>query len=137
MESSYLDIDPHLKEIKYMFVDSELNPFESQNLQISGSEEAANILRTKKREVDKIRMNTFLPPGQIEPDLNSRTADTLSRYCDFKILQNQHHIEIERSEGRRAVMIRLIFSAICLLMVSLIYLSVLYYPHLDGHMDSC
>jgi hypothetical protein len=122
MESSYLDIDLHLKGLKYLFVDPELNPFEDHRLQISGVEEAANFLRTKERKEDKIRMNIFLPSGQIEPDLKVRTAEALSRYCDFKILQNQHQLKIERSEGRRAVVIGMIFSVICLLMVSLIYL---------------
>jgi hypothetical protein len=122
MESSYLDIDLHLKEIKHLFVDPEMNPFEDQRLQISGAEEAANHLRTKERKVDKIRLNIFLPGGQIDPDLQSRTKDALSRYCDFKILQNQRQLEIERAAGWRAVMIGLIFSAVCLLMVSVIYL---------------
>lgn len=122
MESSNLDIDLHLQNIKYLFMDPGMNPFEVQRLQISGVEEAADLLRTQKRRFDKIRMNIFLPSGQIEPDLQSRTADALSRYCDFKILQNQHQLEIEQSEGRRAVMIGLIFSTICLLMILLIYL---------------
>ena len=122
MVSSYLDIDLHLKEIKHLFVDPELNPFENQRLQTSGSEEAANYLRIKERKVDNIRLNIFLPSEQIEPDLKSRTADALSRYCDFKILQNQRQLEIERSAGWRAVMIGLIFSAVCLLIVLMVNL---------------
>jgi hypothetical protein len=122
MESSYLDIDLHLKEIKHLFVDPEMNPFEDQRLQISGIEEAANHLRIKERKVDKIRLNIFLPGGQIDPGLQSKTADALSRYCDFKILQNRHQLEIERAAGWRAVMIGLVFSVICLLMISIIYL---------------
>ena len=50
MVSSYLNIDLHLKEIKYLFVDSELNPFENPELQISGVEEAANFLRIRKEK---------------------------------------------------------------------------------------
>jgi hypothetical protein len=115
MESSYLDIDLHLEEIKHLFVDPELNPFAYQRLQISGAEEAANHLRTKKRKVDRIRLTVFLPSDQIEPDLQSRTTDALSRYCDFKISENQRRLEIERAAGWRAVTIGLIFSALCLL----------------------
>jgi hypothetical protein len=122
MESSYLDIDLHLKEIKHLFVDPELNPFENQRLQISGVEEAAHYLRTKERKVDKIRLNIFLSSEKIEPDLQSRTADALSRYCDFKILENQHQLKIERAAGWRAVMIGLIFSALCLLIVLVVFL---------------
>jgi uncharacterized oligopeptide transporter (OPT) family protein len=122
MESSDLDIDLHLKEIKHLFVDPELNPFEDQRLQISGIEEAANHLRIKERKVDKVRLNIFLPGRQIDPDLQSKTVGALSRYCDFKILQNQHQLEIERAAGWRAVMIGFIFSAVCLLMVSIAYL---------------
>ena len=83
MVSSYLDIDLHLKEIKYLFVDPELNPFENSELQISGVEEAANFLRIRKRKVGKIKLNIFLPLDQINSDLQSRTTDALSRYCDF------------------------------------------------------
>ncbi len=71
METSYLDIDLHLEEIKHLFVDPELNPFAYQRLQISGAEEAANYLRTKKRKVDRIRLTIFLPSEQIEPDLQT------------------------------------------------------------------
>jgi len=122
MDSSHLDIDLHLKEIKYLFINPEFNPFEDRRLQISGAEEAANHLRTKKRKVDKIRLNIFLPSEQIEPDLQARTAEALSRYCDFKVSKNQRQLEIERAEGWRAVMIGLIFSSICLLMILVIYL---------------
>jgi hypothetical protein len=122
MGSSDLDIDLHLKEIKHLFVDPELNPFEDQRLQISGVEEAANHLRVKERKVNKIRLNIFLPGGQIDPDLRSKIEDALSRYCDFKILQNQRQLEIERAAGWRAVMIGLVFSVVCLLMISVMYL---------------
>jgi hypothetical protein len=123
MESPNLDIDLHLEEIKHLFVDPELNPFAYQRLQISGAEEAANYLRTKKRKVDKIRLTIFLPGDQIEPDLQSRTADALSRYCDFKISEKQRQLEIERAAGWRGVTVGLIFSALCLLVVLMIYRS--------------
>ncbi len=42
---SHLDTDLHLKEIKYLFVDPELSPFDDQGLQLSGAEGAANLLR--------------------------------------------------------------------------------------------
>jgi hypothetical protein len=122
MVSSYLDIDLHLTEIKYMFVDPELNPFENPELQISGVEEAANFLRIRKRKVGKIKLNIFLPLGQINSDLQSKTVDALSRYCDFMIHQNQRQLEIGRAEGWRAVLIGLIFAAICLLMIAVAYL---------------
>lgn len=122
MASPHLDINLHLKEIKYLFIDPELNPFEDQGLQLSGAEEAANILRTKERIVGKIRLNIFLPQGQIEHDLQRKTADALSRYCDFKVLENQRQLEIGRAEGRRAMMIGLVFSTICLLMIFFIHL---------------
>jgi hypothetical protein len=80
-------IDLHLKEIKHPFVDPEFNPFKNHKLQISGAEDAANHLRTKEWKVDKIRLNIFLPGGQIDPGLQSRTKDALSRYCDFKIMK--------------------------------------------------
>ncbi len=121
--SSYMDIDLHLREIKYMFVDPELNPFEEQRLQISGAEEAANFLRTKGRTIGNIRLNIFLPQGQIKPNLQSKTADALSKYCDFKILQNLRLLEIERATGLRAVRIGgLIFFVICLIVLSVVYL---------------
>jgi hypothetical protein len=122
MESSYFDIDLHLKEIKHLFVDPELNPFENQRLQIAGMEEAAHYLRTKERKVDKIRLKIFLPSEKIEPDLQSRTSDAVSRFCDFKIMENQHQLKIERAEGRRAVMIGLVFSALCLLTILVVFL---------------
>ena len=122
MESSHLDIDLHLEEINHLFVDPELNPFAYQRLQISGAEEAANYLRTKKREVDRIRLTIFLPSEQIPPDLQSRTADALSRYCDFKISENQRRLSIERAAGWREVTIGLIFSALCLLVALTVYL---------------
>ena len=122
MESSHLDIDLHLEEIEHLFLDPELNPFAYQRLQISGAEEAANYLRTKKREVDRIRLTISLPGEQIEPDLQSRTADALSRYCDFKISENQRRLEIERAAGWRGVTIGLIFSALCLLVALAVYL---------------
>lgn len=116
MDSVNFDINLHLKEIKYLFVDPELNPFERKWLQISGVEEAVNHLRTRKRLGDIIKLNIFLPPGQIDPDTQNKTADALASYCDFRILQNQLQLEIGRAEGWRAVMIGLIFSCICLLM---------------------
>lgn len=121
MESSYLDIDLHLKEIKHLFIDPEFNPFEDHRLQISGAGEAVNQLRSKKRNVIKIRLNIFLPSRQIEPNLQTRTEEALSRYCDLKVLENQRQLEIERTEGWRAVMIGLIFTALCLLMVLVVY----------------
>jgi hypothetical protein len=121
METSYLDIDLHLEEIKHLFVDPELNPFAYQRLQISGAEEAANYLRTKKRKVDRIRLTIFLPSEQIEPDLQGRTADALARYCDFKISENQRQLEIGRAAGWRALTIGLIFSAFCLLVALTVY----------------
>ena len=121
MESSYLDIDLHLEEIKHLFVDPELNPFAYQRLQISGAEEAANHLRTKKRKVDRIRLTIFLPSDQIEPDLQSRSAEALSMYCDFKISENQRRLEIERAAGWRAVTIGLTFSALCLLVALTVF----------------
>jgi hypothetical protein len=66
-------------------------------------------------------LNIFLPQAQIEFDLRRKTADALPRYCDFKVLENQRQLEIEWAEGRRAVMMGLIFSASCLSMVSVIY----------------
>lgn len=122
MESSYLDIDLHLLEIKHLFIDPEFNPFEDHRLQISGAEEAINQLRSKKRIVDKVRLNIFLPSGQIESDLQTRTKEALYRYCDLKVLENRRQLEIERTEGWRAVMIGLIFSALCLLLVLVVYL---------------
>ena len=119
--SSILDIDLHLKNIKNLFLDPELDPFENERLQISGAEEAANCLRTKKRKKRQVRLNIFLPAEQVDSDLQRETADALSRYCDFKITQNQRQLEIERTEGRRAVMIGLIFAALCLLMVTVVY----------------
>lgn len=120
--SSHLDVELHLKEIRHFFVDPELNPLEDRRLQLSGAEEAANILRTKKRIVETIRLNIFLPHSQIEPQIHGKIADALSRYCDFKVSENQRHLEIGQAEGRRAVMIGLIFSSICLLMISAVYL---------------
>jgi hypothetical protein len=55
-------------------------------------------------------LNISLPQAQIEPDLQRKTADALSRYCDFKVLENQRLLEIEWVEGWRTVMIGLIFS---------------------------
>jgi hypothetical protein len=112
--TSISDIDLHPKDIKYLFLDPELNPFENERLQISGAEEAANYLRTKKRKDIKIRLNIFLPPGQIDSDTQNRTKNALERYCDFKISQNQHQLEIGWAEGWRSVMIGLCFSALCL-----------------------
>ncbi len=114
---SHIDIDLHLKDIKYMFVDPELNPFEDLRLQISGVEEATNFLRIKEVKKVKVKLNIFLPPGQAESDLQSKTASALSRYCDFKILQNRRQLEIGRAAGWRAVMIGLVFVCICLLMI--------------------
>lgn len=121
MVPSYLDIDLHLKKIRHLFVDPELDPFENQRLQISGMEEAVHHLRTKKRKIGRIRLNIFLPRDQIEPDLQRRTKDAISRYCDFKITENQHQLKIERAAGRRAVMIGLIFSALCILIVLVVF----------------
>ncbi len=115
--SSHSDIDLHLLEIKHLFVDPELNPFEDKELQLSGAEEAANLLRTKKKIAGNIRLNIFLPKDQIEPDLRRKTEDALIKYCDFKVLENQRQLEIGRAEGWRAVMIGMIFSFICLLMI--------------------
>ena len=120
--NSYIDIDLHLKEPKYLFLDPELNPFEERLLQVSGAEKAVTLLRTRKGKPVNITLNIFLPGEQIKPDLQNRTEDALSRYCDFKILQNQHQIEIQRAKGLRAVMIGLIFSAICILMVLMVQL---------------
>ena len=122
MVSSQLDIDLHLKEIKYMFVAPELNPFETQELQISGVEEAADFLRIRKTKAGTIKLNIFLPSSQINSDLHNKMADALSRYCDFMILKNQHQLEIGRSEGWRSVLIGLIFAIICLLLIAVAYL---------------
>jgi hypothetical protein len=119
--TSILDIDLHLENIKQLFLDPELDPFENERLQISGAEEAANFLRTKKRRERKVKLNIFLPEEQVDSDLQRKTADALSRYCDFKIEQNLCQLEIERTEGRRAIMIGLIFAALCLLMVTVVY----------------
>jgi hypothetical protein len=119
--TSILDIDLHLKTIKHLFLEPELDPFENQILQLSGAEEAVNFLRTKKREKRQVRLNIFLPAEQIDSDLQRMAVDALSRYCDFKIALNQRQFEIERTEGRRAVMIGLIFAALCLLMVTVVY----------------
>ncbi len=67
-----LDIDLHLKEIKYLFVNPELNLLIARGLQLSGAEEAANLLRTKERRVEMIRLNIFLPQGQIKPGLQEK-----------------------------------------------------------------
>jgi len=116
-----LDIDLHLKTIKHLFLEPEFDPFENEELQISGAEEAANFLRTKQRKKRQVRLNIFLPAEQFDSDLQRMTADALSRYCDFKIALNQRQLEIGRTEGRRAIMIGLIFAALCLLMVTVVY----------------
>jgi len=118
--NSILDIELHLRKIKHLFFDPELDPFENERLQISGIEEAVNFLRTKKRIESKIRLNIFLPLEQIDSNLQQKTADALSRYCDFKIALIQRQLEIERTEGKRAVMIGLIFAALCLLMLAVV-----------------
>lgn len=119
--SSYY-IDLHLLEIKYLFADPELNPFNEKNLQVSGAEEAANFLRIKGRTMAKVRLNIFLPKGQIKPGLKRKTADAISRYCDFMISRNQRLLEIEQEAGMRAAKIGvLIFLAICLIVLSVIY----------------
>jgi len=120
MTSSYLDINLHLEEIRDLFVDPELNPFETKILQISGVEEAINYLRVKRKISDRIMLNIFLPHGQIDSDMQNITKDALARYCDFKISQNQHQLEIERAQGWRSVMIGLGFSTICLLLIFII-----------------
>ena len=121
-ESSYLEIDLHLEETEDLFVDPEINPLQKQRLQISGAEEAANFLRTKKRKLSKIRLIIYLPRQQLNDSLQNRMTEALSRYCDFKILQNQLQLQIEQANGLRAVMIGLIFSAICILMVLIVQL---------------
>lgn len=122
MESSHFDIDLHLREINHLFVDPELNPLENQRMQTSGMEEAIHCIRTRESKVDKVNLRIFLPLGQIEPGLQGRVKDALSRYCDFKIRENQHELKIERASGRRAVMIGLIFTALCLVMIIAVYL---------------
>ncbi len=123
--SSDLDIDLHLKEIKYLFVYPELSPFEEQGLQLSGAEEAANLLRIKERRVEKISLNIFLPQGQIKPGLQEKWQMIYPNIVIFRILKNQRQLEIERAEGWRAVMIGLIFFCYCLLIVSVIYWNLL------------
>ena len=118
--TSSLDINLHLAEIRDLFVDPELNPFETKNLQISGVEVAINYLRVKRKIPNGIKLNIFLPPGQIDPDMQNRTENALERYCDFKISQNQQQLEIGLAEGWRSVMIGLVFSALCLLLALII-----------------
>ena len=100
-----IDINLHLQKIDQLFVDPGLNPFENPSLQISGVEEAVNNLRIRKRLADKIRLTIFLPPSQIDSDLQSKTIAALAEYCDFKINQNQIQLEIGRADGWRSVMI--------------------------------
>lgn len=120
--SSYQDIDLHIKEIKYLFLDPELDPFKERRLQTSGVEEAASFLKAKERTIGKIRLNIFIPRDKIEPYLQNKTADALSRYCDFKILQNMRQLEIERAAGFRSLIIGgLIFLIIVLLVLSVVY----------------
>jgi hypothetical protein len=120
MTSSYLDLNLHLKEIRDLFVDPELDPFENKCLQTSGVEEALNYLRMKRKITDRIRMNIFLPRDQIDHDTQSKTVEALARFCDFKILQNQKQLVIGQAEGRRSIMIGLGFFALCGLLVFLI-----------------
>ncbi len=61
-----LDICLHLKEIKYLFVNPELNPFDCQRASIIWSRRSGKPLRTKERRVEMIRLNIFLPQGQIK-----------------------------------------------------------------------
>ncbi len=42
----------HLKVIKCLSVDPELSPFEDQGLQLSGAEEAANLLRVSPKKIN-------------------------------------------------------------------------------------
>jgi len=121
MISSDLDIELHLKDIKYMFVDPELDPLENSKLQMSGVEEAADFLRIRERKKANVKLNIFLPQGQVTSDLQSKIADALSRYCDFKISHNKRQLEIGRSAGWRAIMIGSIFVSICLLMILIAY----------------
>jgi hypothetical protein len=120
--SANLDINLHLKDIKYLFLDPDLDPFENEMLQLSGIEEAINRLGTKKRKRSKVRLNIFLPGRQNDPKLQNTTKEAMSKFCDFKIMHTQRLLEKEKMEGWRAVMIGLVFSAICLLMIVAIYL---------------
>jgi len=68
-----------------------------------------------------VRLNIYLPPEQIKPQLEAKVRDALKRYCDFKIEENQSRLKIERSLGRRSALIGLAFSAVCVAILLVVY----------------
>jgi hypothetical protein len=120
MDGELCRIDLHLREIGELFTNPEPNPFLEKPLRSSGVEEAANCLRLKGGK-GRARLNIYLPPEQIEPQLETKVRRALERYCDFKIEENQCQLKIERSLGRRSALIGLVFSGICVAILLVVY----------------
>jgi hypothetical protein len=64
----------------------------------------------------RTRTTIILPKEKLEPNLETRLREALTRYCRHKMQQNRHELIALRWKGLKALQDGVVFLAICLLL---------------------
>jgi hypothetical protein len=106
------EITIHLDNIQELFVAPVIDPFSKQTSFVSGIELIKNELKARSWTwiiKARIRIRIFLPKERLEPNLASKIAVALKRYCQFKVQQNKQTMIMQRRSALRALLIGILF----------------------------
>ena len=110
MRENCSEIAIHLSNIHDLFTQPAEDPFSNKASFVSGIELIKGELSSAlSRQAGRLRTTIFLPKESIEPDLASKTAKALQRYCQFKVRQNEYAMTVFRRGALTALLIGIVF----------------------------
>lgn len=115
MSGTANEIHLHLSDVKNFFQIPEIDPFEGDDLDISGIDQLMDALKAQgdwKRK--SLRAVVHLPAADAEDPRIGNMTKYLERYCDKQIQYNRRKIAELRLEGRHALRVGLLFLFVCL-----------------------
>jgi len=110
-----LHLTLHLNTIDGLFEAPDLNPLKYSGPYESGMDTILEELH-KARRVDSVQITIFLPPDQIQPELDTHVNEAIERYCNFCIHKNEAEIQHSRRIARRQLVSALPFMGIALVL---------------------
>jgi hypothetical protein len=115
--------------ISQLFNGSDVNPFSSKDADILGEpallRTVRRLLGRRMRNWDDVQLTIKLPPDQITPDLQEKTAAAINRYATAKIEDNKLTIRLSRLRGAIGLLIVTLVTLVVLALASLLVSNVL------------
>jgi hypothetical protein len=112
-----------LDDIAHLFVAAEFDPFSDQEAELLGQPALMYVLRqlgpATVRKGHPLRLTVQLPPDKITPDLKTRAAQALDRFCTAHIADREAQLRVLRWNGWRSLPPALIALVVCLTLTAL------------------